>query len=212
MRPFTTLTALAVPLPLAGVDTDQIIPARFMKRTREEGYGDALLHDLRRDPSGAMRGDLALNDPGRAGARIMVARRNFGGGSSREAAVYALADAGFDCVVAPSFGDIFSSNAVNNFVLPARVEEAVAERLLALLEGGLREMTVDLGAREVAASGERFPFAVRDDWRTKLLNGWDDLDLTLAQGEAIRAFGEARAARFPWSVPRPDDGERSAIR
>ncbi|WP_376098351.1 3-isopropylmalate dehydratase small subunit [Roseomonas sp. CCTCC AB2023176] len=201
MRPFTTLTAPAVPLPLAGVDTDQIIPARFMKRTRAEGYGDALLHDLRRDGSGAVRTDLALNDPTRAGARILVARRNFGGGSSREAAVYALADAGFDCVVAPSFGDIFSANAVNNFVLPARVEEGIAERLLALLEGGLRELTVDLEAREIAADAERFPFAVREDWRTKLLRGWDDLDLTLNEAEAIRTFAAGRAERYPWSVP-----------
>lgn len=202
MRPFATLTALAVPLPLAGVDTDQILPARFMKRTRAEGYGDALLHDLRRDPSGAPRTELALNDPARAGARILVARRNFGGGSSREAAVYALADAGFDCVLAPSFGDIFSANAVNNFVLPARVGEEVAERLLTLLDAGLREVTVELGAREVVAGSERFPFAVRDDWRTKLLRGWDDLDLTLNEAGAIRSFAAARASRFPWSVPR----------
>ncbi len=206
MRPFATLTAVAVPLPLAGVDTDQIIPARFMKRTRAEGYGDALLHDLRRDAGGALRPELALNDPARAGARILVARRNFGGGSSREAAVYALADAGFDCVIAPSFGDIFSANAVNNFVLPALVEEAEAERLLGLLEGGLREMTVDLTAREIAAGADRIPFAVRDDWRTKLLNGWDDLDETLSHADAVRAFGERRARAAPWSLPTSSSG------
>jgi 3-isopropylmalate/(R)-2-methylmalate dehydratase small subunit len=190
-----------LPLPLAGVDTDQIIPARFMKRTRAEGYGDALLHDLRRDADGAPRRDLALNDPARAGARIMVARRNFGGGSSREAAVYALADAGFDCIVAPSFGDIFSANAANNFVLPARVEEAAAERLLALLEGGLREMTVDLEAREVAAGGERFPSRCGRTGGRSCCGG--GMTSTSRSRRATRS-GPSRAGRaeqFPWSLP-----------
>jgi 3-isopropylmalate/(R)-2-methylmalate dehydratase small subunit len=107
MTPFTRLTAPALPLPLESVDTDQLIPARFMSRSRTEGYGDALLHDLR---AGAA---AVLDAPERAGAQIVVARRNFGSGSSREAAVYALADFGIRCVLAPSFGDIFAANAAD---------------------------------------------------------------------------------------------------
>src|ERR1700722_14573749 len=124
MQPFTTLEAIACPLPLANVVTDQIIPARFLKRLRSEGYGGQLLHDLRFGADGTRKSTLALDDPRHRGARIMVARRNFGCGSSREAAVYALADFGIACVIAPSFGDIFRNNCVMNGVLPARLSEA----------------------------------------------------------------------------------------
>ncbi len=127
MRPFISLTARACPLPLANVDTDQLIPARFMRRPRSEGYGPFLLHDLRRRPDGELDPAFPINAAAYAGAEILVARRNFGGGSSREAAVYALADHGFRAIVAPSFGDIFASNAVKNGMLPARVADEDAE-------------------------------------------------------------------------------------
>ena len=200
MQPFVTLTAPACPLPLSNVDTDQLIPARFMSRPRSEGYGDFLLHDLRRDEAGAL--DPAFPVNAHPGAGILVARRNFGCGSSREAAVYALADFGFACVIAPSFGDIFASNAVNNGLLPATVEEAEAETLLAALDAG-GELTVDLERQEIRGAGAPIRFAVDPVWRTKLLNGWDDVDLTLSHAEAIAAFAARDAAARPWAqLPR----------
>jgi len=200
MQPFTLLDAPACPLPLSNVDTDQLIPARFMKRSRAEGYGQFLLHDLRLDSEGRPKPDFPLNDPRHSGARILVARRNFGAGSSREAAVYALVDHGIRAVVAPSFGDIFSANAVNNGLLPARVEEAAAERLLEHLEGG-GTLRIDLSACTISAGNETFPFEIDSVWRVKLLNGWDDIDLTQSYRAAIDAFAAADARARPWMLP-----------
>jgi 3-isopropylmalate/(R)-2-methylmalate dehydratase small subunit len=202
MQVFTTLTGIACPLPLTGVDTDQLIPARFMKRSRAEGYGGYLLHDLRFDETGAPRADFPLNAPGREGAQVIVTRRNFGSGSSREAAVYALADYGIRCVVAPSFGDIFASNAVNNGLLPARVSEADGESLIAALEEGGRALSVDLESCRVVVGNLSVPFEVDPVWRTKLLNGWDDIDLTLSQSGAIERFVATDAGARPWAAPR----------
>jgi 3-isopropylmalate/(R)-2-methylmalate dehydratase small subunit len=201
MEPFRRLEAVACPLPLSGIDTDQLIPARFMSRSRAEGYGGFLLHDLRFDADGQPKPDFPLNDPARAGARILVTRRNFGGGSSREAAAYALVDYGIRCVIAPSFGDIFTGNAVNNGLLPARVSEQEAESLLAFLETG-RELAVDLDAVTITAGETSIGFAIDPVRRVKLLNGWDDLDLTLSHSDAIAAFAEADHARRPWLSPR----------
>ena len=206
MKPFTRLEAVACPLPLSNVDTDQLIPARFMKRSRAEGYGGFLLHDLRFDEAGAERPGFPLNDPRREDAKVLVARRNFGSGSSREAAVYALVDYGIDCVVAPSFGDIFSSNAVNNGLLPAVVGEEDCEALLAALEGGTLRATVDLEAQRIEAGPLAIPFAIDPVWRTKLLNGWDDIDLTRSHLGAIAAFMEADRARRPWMQPNITEG------
>ncbi|MHB2169805.1 3-isopropylmalate dehydratase small subunit [Alsobacter sp. R-9] len=198
MTPLTLVTAPAVPLPLANVDTDQIIPARFMRRSRAEGYGPVLLNDLRATAGHAAQ---VLDDPNYAGAQVLVARRNFGCGSSREAAVYALADFGFRCIVAPSFGDIFASNCVKNGVLPARVSEADAEELLALLaEGG--EITVDLESQTIRRGNRSFDFAIEPVWRTQLLNGWDDIDLTRSNADAIARFVAADATARPWATPR----------
>jgi 3-isopropylmalate/(R)-2-methylmalate dehydratase small subunit len=202
MQPFRSLTARACPLPLSNVDTDQLIPARFMKRPRTAGYGDFLLHDLRFGADGVPRAEFPLNQPDRQGAKILVARRNFGSGSSREAAVYALVDYGIRCVLAPSFGDIFSSNAVNNGLLPARMAEEAVEALLGWLDAGGAEATVDLEACTVQAGGQQWPFAVDPVWRTKLLNGWSDIDLTLSHQGAIDAFFAADAAARPWVEPR----------
>lgn len=199
MTPLRRIEALACPLPMANVDTDQLIPARFMSRPRSAGYGEQLLYDLRYGPDGAKRPDFPLNDPTRAGAQVLVARRNFGSGSSREAAVYALMDYGFRCVIAPGFGDIFAGNAVNNGLLPARLEEAEVEALLAWLEAGGREVTVDLEACRITAGAQGWSFAVDPVWRTKLLNGWSDVDLTLDRAGEIAAFVEADRARRPWA-------------
>jgi 3-isopropylmalate/(R)-2-methylmalate dehydratase small subunit len=203
MQPFRTLSAIACPLPLSGIDTDQLIPARFMKRPRAEGYGTYLLHDLRHDEAGQPVATFPLNDPTYGGAAIIVARRNFGAGSSREAAVYGLLDYGIRCVVAPSFGDIFAANAVNNGLLPARLPETDTEELLSRLDAGLGALHVDLDAQTITAGERLLHFEVEPVWRTKLLNGWDDLDLTQSYRGAIEDFAQTSAQERPWVRPRP---------
>jgi 3-isopropylmalate/(R)-2-methylmalate dehydratase small subunit len=140
-----------------------------------------------------------LNRPDRQGAQVLVARRNFGSGSSREAAVYALADFGFRCVVAPSFGDIFASNAVNNGLLPAQVSEDDAEALLSVLADGAGDITIDLETQRIVLGNLSCAFTVDPVWRTKLLNGWDDIDLTLSHVEAIAGFVEEDRKQRPWA-------------
>ena len=203
MIALTTIEAPACPLGLEHVDTDQLIPARFMQTPRAMGYGGFLLHDLRRDGAGGLRPDLAVNDPRYAHAQVMIGRANFGCGSSREAAVYVLADAGYRCVLAPSFGDIFSSNAVKNGVLPARVSAADIETLLAdpvVLAGGA--IRVDLAAQTVSVGNKVIAFEVRADWKKQLLNGWDDVDLTRSYAGDIAAFVARDKAGRPWATPR----------
>ena len=202
MQPFQRLTAAACPLPYANIDTDQLIPARFMKRSRAEGYGGYLLHDMRFTGDGTEIADFPLNQSTYRNSQIIMARRNFGAGSSREAAVYALVDYGIRCVIAPSFGDIFASNSVNNGLLPAKVDERDGEALLRLLEETHAELTVDLEAQTISAKGMSFPFAIDPVWRTKLLNGWDDIDITLSQADAIARFRAEDSVRRPWTTPR----------
>ncbi len=202
MIALTIIEAPACPLGLENVDTDQLIPARFMQTPRAQGYGGFLLHDLRRTAAGGLRDDLAVNAPRYAGAQIMVARANFGCGSSREAAVYVLADAGFRCVLAPSFGDIFASNAIKNGVLPARVSASDIETLLAdpsVLAGGA--IRVDLAAQTVSVGNKTIAFDVRPDWKKQLLNGWDDVDLTRSYAQEIETFVASDKGLRPWAVP-----------
>lgn len=197
MTPFTVLESRAVPLALANVDTDQLIPARFMKRPRSEGYGSFLLHDLRAEVGNeATRLDQARF----AGAHILIARRNFGSGSSREAAVYALSDFGFRCILAPSFGDIFASNAVKNGLLPAIIHEADAEKLLshpAIQEG--HAITIDLAEQHIKVAGEVYQFEIEPVWKMQLLNGWDDIDMTLSYQSEIERFATQDAKDRPWA-------------
>ncbi len=200
MRPFTYLDAIACPLGLANVDTDQLIPARFMSRSRKDGYGGFLLHDLRFHADGTSRG-FVLDAPCYRGAGILVARRNFGTGSSREAAVYALADFGVRCVIAPSFGDIFAANAVKNGVLPATVSEADAETLIAVLAANAPRFAVDLETCTIRTDGVSFGFTIDPVRRLQLLNGWDDLDLTLRHQADIALYRSRRKSEQPWIWP-----------
>jgi 3-isopropylmalate/(R)-2-methylmalate dehydratase small subunit len=200
MTPFTQLSADACAIPVANVDTDQLIPARFMKEPRSVGYGQFLLHDLRFNSDGSANTDFPLNRPEADAARILVARRNFGAGSSREAAVYALVDAGYLCVIAPSFGDIFASNSVNNGLLPATVSESDCESLLISLAGNSGTVQVDLNANEIRCGALTVSFSINPTWRTKLLNGWDDIDLTEARNKEIDQFKEHYFRGFPWSI------------
>ena len=178
----------AVALPREGIDTDQLIPARFMSTPRSAGYGEYLLHDLKH--AGAV--------PDLAGASILITKRNFGGGSSREAAVYALIDAGFRVVVAPSFGDIFAGNAINNGLLPARLDTAP---LLAALEDGPRHARVHVEAGTIHLGNHVLEFELDATARTKLINGWDDIDLTKAQTKPIAEHRDGLKALRPWIWP-----------
>ena len=199
MSGWTTHDGQAVALPMESIDTDQLIPARFMSAPRAQGYGSYLLYDMRFDPDGHPLPDMPLNR--HPGASVLVARRNFGSGSSREAAVYALADFGIRAVIAPSFGDIFASNAVNNGLLPARMEAEVVEALIAALGEGTADARIDLQAGTAAIGGTAYPFDLDPLWRTKLINGWDDIDLTASHRDAITAYRDARRAAHPWAWP-----------
>ena len=201
MEPFTRLTAIACPLPFANIDTDQIVPARFMSTARSAGYGNFLLHDRRRGADGKPTGEFPLDRPERAGACIVVARRNFGCGSSREAAVYALADFGIRCVIAPSFGEIFAGNALSNGLLTARISEAQADALIAELEAGGHELTVDLETQTIAGQDAPLIFDIDPAARFRLLNGWDDIELTLSFKDRIAAYQHEDAAKRPWAKP-----------
>jgi len=207
METFRILSAVACPLGLENVDTDQLIPARFMSRPRSAGYGGFLLHDLRLGADGALLPGFPLNEVRYAGARILVARRNFGTGSSREAAVYALWDYGIRCVIAPSFGGIFEGNAVKNGLLPA----VVSERELSVIEtwlanAHLPDIIVDLEQAQIVAGPHRIAFAIEPVRRLRLLNGWDDLDLTDRHKAEIAAFRAKRFTTEPWVVPTPEEG------
>jgi 3-isopropylmalate/(R)-2-methylmalate dehydratase small subunit len=203
MEKFTTLTAAACPLDIANLNTDQLLPARFLKLPRSAGFGTVLLHDLRFDAGGQERPDFPLNRPAFRGAQIIVGGRNFGCGSSREAAVYALRDYGIRCVIAPSFGDIFAGNAVQNALLTAVTsEEDTAEIMAALAAAPALELTVDLTQRTILCGSRTFTFAIDAVRRTRLLNGWDDIALTASYRDRIAAFTAEDRVRRPWATPR----------
>ncbi len=203
MEKFTRLTATACPLDVANLNTDQIVPARFLKRPRASGFGEALLHDLRFDAEGRERPDFPLNRPAWRGARIIVGGRNFGCGSSREGAVYALYDYGIRCVIAPSFGDIFSGNAVQNGLLTALVpDEHAAEIMATLAHAPELAVTVDLEQQTILCGNRSYAFSIDPVRRMRLLNGWDDIALTEAFRDKISAFKADDRMRRPWATPR----------
>jgi 3-isopropylmalate/(R)-2-methylmalate dehydratase small subunit len=202
MDKFIRLTAVACPLDVANLNTDQLIPARFLKLPRSAGLAAALLRDLRFDADGRERPDFPLNRPAWREARIIVGARNFGCGSSREAAVYALYDYGIRCVIAPSFGDIFAGNAVQNGLLTAIVSDDEAATLIGLLgETPGRALTVDLEQQLIRCDNQSFRFAIDPVRRTRLLNGWDNIALTESYIDQIAAFKMADRARRPWAAP-----------
>lgn len=194
-RPWATLRGRAVVLDLVNVDTDQIIPARFLRKPRSEGFHHYLFHSLRRTPDGALREDFPLNAPAAAGAQVLVGGDNFGCGSSREGAVYALVDAGFRAVIAPGFGDIFAGNALKNGLLPVRLPAPLVAALVQALRGdaGL-EVVVDLESQRTAWAGESHAFEVDPFAREMLLAGTDEIGLTLASVAQIEAYERRRGA------------------
>lgn len=202
MDKFVGLTATACPLSLPNLNTDQILPARYLKWPRSKGLGTVLFDDVRLNAKGRPREDFAFNKDVYRGAKVLLAGRNFGGGSSREAAVYALCDHGFRCVVAPSFGDIFSQNAVKNGLLTAIAAEADIEKLAALVrEKPSQPVTVDLEKQTVSGNGFSFKFMIDPISRNQLLNGWDDVDLTESYREQTAAFKAKDKTIRPWVAP-----------
>lgn len=200
MKPFTKLAGTAVALRRDNVDTDQILPARYLKIARADGLAEALFRDLRQDAKGKPRADFPLNDPSRAGATILIARHNFGVGSSREAAVYTIVDNGFRVVVATSFGDIFAQNCVNNGLVAAIVTPEDIEKLLSAVEQ-TGKAEVDLEEQTIRSGNYVVPFAIDPARKLRLLNGWDDLDLTKQYKAQIEAFAARDRAERPWAVP-----------
>lgn len=197
-EPFTALTAVAAPFDMPNVDTDQIMPARFMRRPRDERYPTYGFHDLRFDAEGRPRPDFVLNRAPFDTAGILVASRNFGVGSSREAAVYALLALGIRCVVAESFGDIFFSNALKNGLLPVRLPAAACDALRAAVAAAPgTALTVDLERQVLTApDGTQHGFVIPPFARDCLLRGLDEIGLTFTLLGEIETF-EARRARPP---------------
>jgi len=199
---FVRLTARACPLPQPNLNTDQILPARYLKWPRTKGLGTVLFQDLRFDAEGKERADFPLNQSVWRGAKILVAGRNFGGGSSREAAVYAIYDYGFRCVIAPSFGDIFAQNAVKNGLLTAIVSQGDSVDLAAAVAAEpQREITVDLEKQTISCGNRTYDFSIDPVSRNQLLNGWDDIDLTESYRAQITAYRTADHRLRPWATP-----------
>jgi 3-isopropylmalate/(R)-2-methylmalate dehydratase small subunit len=193
MRSFTTHTGTAVPLRRSNVDTDQIIPAVYLKRITRTGFADGLFRAWRDAEEG-----FVLNNPGYAGASILVAGPEFGVGSSREHAVWALSDWGMRAVVAPSFGDIFAGNAVKGGLLPVELPAAVIARLWDRIEADpTQPMTVDLVEKRVSIGVSSWAFAVDDGVRRRMLDGLDDIALTLRQRGKIESFEGQRYPFYP---------------
>ena len=195
MEKFQTLRTTGVPLPLENIDTDQIIPARFLKATTREGFGENLFCDWRYNADGSPKPEFVLNDP-RYQGQILVAGKNFGCGSSREHAAWALYDAGFRAVISSYFADIFRGNALNTGLLPLQVSDEVLARLLAAIEENPQlELVVDLPSQTLAvpAWSKTFSFAIDGYKKECLINGYDDIDFLVNQKSAIAAFEKQRA-------------------
>ncbi len=209
MEKFTQFTGLVAPLDRANVDTDLIIPKQFLKSIKRTGFGPNLFDELRYldegqpgqdNSSRPLNPDFVLNLPRYKGAQILLARRNFGCGSSREHAPWALTDFGFRTVLAPSFADIFFNNSFKNGLLPIVLSEEIIDQLfreVAANEG--YKLTVDLANQQIIKpSGEKIPFEVDEFRKHCLLNGLDDIGLTLQDADAIRAYEAKRRQEAPW--------------
>ena len=200
MEPFVRLTAVAAPMDLPNVDTDRVIPARFLRRPREAGLGPFLFHDVRFGPDGAPRADFVLNEAGYRDARILVTAENFGCGSSREMAVWALMDFGIRVVIGPSFGDIFFENCFKNGALAVVLPPEVAAELRAVLRARPgASVTVDLEAQTVTGpDGRVIGFEIDAFRKHGLLSGQDEVEMTLARLPAIETFEARRRDEMPW--------------
>lgn len=203
MEPFNAITATAVPLDTANVNTDQIFPARFIRKPRAVGYAQFTFHDVRRSEDGSLRPDFPLNEDRYQDARIIVGGTNFGCGSSREGAVYTLIDSGFRALIAPSFGDIFAANCLKNGVLTVTLPGDIVAGLREQLRSANRPvLTVDLEAESVVRSdGTTLGFSPDPFQKHCLLNGLNEIDLSLEFAAEMAAFEASYRERFPWLAP-----------
>jgi 3-isopropylmalate/(R)-2-methylmalate dehydratase small subunit len=201
MQKFTKLTGVAAPFPVRNVDTDMIIPKQFLKTIKRTGLGRALFYELRYDQSGNEIADFVLNKPAYRSAEILVTGENFGCGSSREHAPWALLDFGFRCVIAPDFADIFYNNCFQNGILAIKLPQAQVDKLMDDAERGANAtLSVDLEAQEIRGpDGGVIPFDIDPFRKHCLLNGLDNIGLTLEKEKAIKAFEGRDAVARPWA-------------
>ena len=191
---FTILRSTAVPMPIENVDTDQIIPARFLKATKREGFGDNLFRDWRYNTDGSPKQDFVLNNPTYSG-KILIGGKNFGSGSSREHAAWAIYDYGFRCVVSSFFADIFKNNSLNIGILPVTVSEGFLDKIFQAIEGNPKaEIEVNLPTQTITivASGESENFEINGYKKHNMVNGFDDIDYLHAMGDEIKKYEAAR--------------------
>jgi 3-isopropylmalate/(R)-2-methylmalate dehydratase small subunit len=202
MQPFTVLTAVAAPLEIASVDTGMILPGRYMRRHRRPGhdYGEAFLYDLRFDEAGRPCADFVLNDPAYRDAKILVTDRDFGCGSSREGAAFAVMDYGLRALVGPSFGEIFQVNCIQNGILAITMPETIIRDLWRQLrERPGAEMTIDLPNQSLIGPDRgAHAFDISPLRKDRLVRGIDDIDVTLEYRDAIESFEAKRRAAMPW--------------
>lgn len=200
MDKFTKLTGVAAPLPMRNVDTDMIIPKQFLKTIKRTGLGKSLFFELRYDDAGKEISEFVLNQPAYRDAKILVAGENFGCGSSREHAPWALLDFGFRCVIAPSFADIFYNNCFQNGILPIMLPQADADKLMDdASRGANATITVDLESQEIRGpDGGAIKFDIDPFRKHCLLNGLDNIGLTMEKHEHIQTFEEKAAVAKPW--------------
>jgi 3-isopropylmalate/(R)-2-methylmalate dehydratase small subunit len=210
MRKFTIVEAVAVPMPDDNIDTDQIIPARFLRKPRKDGYQDFLFHDSRFRSDGSANSDYVLNLERYRSAEIIVAGKNFACGSSREGAVYALADYGIRSIIAPSFSDIFFNNALINGLLPVRLTEDEVSDILGWIDSTTANsvIRVDLVKEEILAGDKTYRFSVSGLKRRCMLEGLDEISLTRTYADQIEEFERGHRDAMPWLIRANDKKAR----
>ncbi|WP_374447625.1 3-isopropylmalate dehydratase small subunit [Stella sp.] len=203
MQKFTQLTGVAAPLPMINIDTDKIIPKQFLKTIERKGLGKGLFDELRRRPDGSEIAEFVLNQPQYRNAEILIAGDNFGCGSSREHAPWALLDFGIRCIIAPSFADIFYNNSFKNGILPIALPQAVVDQLMEdARKGANAKIAIDLEAQTITRpDGEVIHFDLDPFRKHCLLNGLDDIGLTMEKGERIDSYESRQRASQPWLQP-----------
>lgn len=198
MQSFTILKGIAAPLPMVNVDTDMIIPKQFLKTIKRTGLGVHLFDEMRYTPTGKEIPEFILNQQNYRNAKILVTGENFGCGSSREHAPWALLDFGIRCIIAPSFADIFYSNCFKNGILPIQLHQNFVDAAMDQAKSGF-ELTIDLPAQKIIfEDGTKIDFSIEEFRKHCLINGLDDIGLTLAQAEAIKSFEQAQRATKAW--------------
>ena len=200
MEPFKTLAGVAAPLNMINVDTDMIIPKQYLKTIHRTGLGKALFDEMRFNPDGSEKPDFVLNKPAYRKAKILVAGDNFGCGSSREHAPWALLDFGIRCVIAPSFADIFYGNCFKNGILPIKLPQAEVDKLMDdAMRGANAVISIDLESQEIRGpDGGMITFEIDPFRKQILLNGWDDISLTMRAEDKISSFEKNQHVQAPW--------------